>query len=87
MHAPGQGKVRVPEDVSVIGIDDIAFAFLSRPPLTTICVPREQLGHVAFEALHGMLRGKRRRGINTISPQNSLFAVLPRKLQLAVEQL
>jgi LacI family transcriptional regulator len=46
----------------VIGIDDIAFAFLARPPLTTIGVPRERLGTVAFEALEKILRLKRKRG-------------------------
>ncbi len=54
--------VRIPEDVSIIGIDDISFAFLARPPLTTISVPRERLGTTAFEALEKMLRLKRHRG-------------------------
>ena len=54
--------IEVPEDISVIGIDDISFAFLARPPLTTIRVPREHLGAVAFEALDKMLKLKRRKG-------------------------
>jgi DNA-binding LacI/PurR family transcriptional regulator len=54
--------VRVPEDVSVVGIDDISFAFLARPPLTTISVPRERLGVIAFEALERVLKLKRRKG-------------------------
>jgi DNA-binding LacI/PurR family transcriptional regulator len=62
MNALEQASVRVPEDVSVIGIDDIAFAFLARPPLTTIRVPREELGRVAFHALDKMLKLKRHRG-------------------------
>jgi LacI family transcriptional regulator len=62
MNALEEAGVRVPEDVSVIGIDDIAFAFLARPPLTTIGVPRERLGTVAFEALEKILRLKRKRG-------------------------
>jgi len=35
---------------------------LARPPLTTIRVPREHLGAVAFEALDKMLKLKRRKG-------------------------
>jgi LacI family transcriptional regulator len=54
--------VRVPEDISVIGIDDIAFAMLARPPLTTISVPRERLGLTAFMALDKMLKRKRHKG-------------------------
>ncbi|MGA8151902.1 MAG: LacI family DNA-binding transcriptional regulator [Terriglobales bacterium] len=62
MNALEEAGVRVPEDVSVIGIDDISFAFLARPPLTTISVPRERLGRVAFEALDKILKLKRQRG-------------------------
>ena len=62
MSALEEAGARVPEDVSVIGIDDISFAFLTRPPLTTIRVPREQLGKTAFGALDKMLRLKRRKG-------------------------
>jgi DNA-binding LacI/PurR family transcriptional regulator len=62
MNALEEAGLRVPEDVSVIGIDDISFAFLARPPLTTIRVPRERLGRIAFEALDKMLKLKRRKG-------------------------
>ncbi len=54
--------VRVPEEVSVVGIDDIPSASLARPPLTTIGVPREKLGIMAFEALEKVLKLKRRNG-------------------------
>ena len=62
MSALEQAGAKVPEEVSVLGIDDIPFAFLARPPLTTIRVPREQLGRTAFQALDKMLRLKRRQG-------------------------
>jgi DNA-binding LacI/PurR family transcriptional regulator len=62
MSALEESGVRIPEEVSVIGIDDISFAFLARPPLTTIGVPRERLGTIAFQALDKMLKLKRRRG-------------------------
>jgi len=62
MNALEEEGVQVPEDVSVVGIDDISFAFLARPPLTTISVPRERLGVIAFEALEKVLKLKRRKG-------------------------
>jgi DNA-binding LacI/PurR family transcriptional regulator len=62
MKALEEEGVQVPEDVSVVGIDDISFAFLARPPLTTISVPRERLGVVAFEALEKVLKLKRQKG-------------------------
>jgi LacI family transcriptional regulator len=43
--------LRVPEDISVIGFDDIVFAALTDPPLTTIALPREEIGRAAVEAL------------------------------------
>lgn len=62
MNALEEAGIEVPEDVSVVGIDDISFAFLARPPLTTISVPREGLGILAFQALDKMLKLKRRGG-------------------------
>ncbi len=41
----------VPQDISIIGFDDIAFAALSEPALTTVCSPRVEIGRRAVEAL------------------------------------
>lgn len=54
--------IDVPRDISVVGIDNISFSFMARPPLTTINVPREQLGATSFQALDEMLNLKRQRG-------------------------
>ena len=43
--------LRVPQDVSVIGFDDITFAALAEPQLTTIMLPRAEIGEAAVEAL------------------------------------
>lgn len=40
---------RVPEDVSVVGMDDIALAPYSTPPLTTIRQPFEEMGRIAVQ--------------------------------------
>lgn len=53
-----QCGLNVPGDVSVIGADDIPFAALTQPPLTTIRMPREKLGAVAFELLQERLAEK-----------------------------
>ncbi|HEY8460697.1 MAG TPA: LacI family DNA-binding transcriptional regulator [Blastocatellia bacterium] len=63
MSALEEAGVRTPEDVSVIGFDDIFFASLARPPLTTVSVPRERLGELAFKALSKMSGSKRRMGV------------------------
>jgi LacI family transcriptional regulator len=43
--------LRVPQDLSVIGLDDIDFAEFTLPPLTTIRLSRSDLARAAFEAL------------------------------------
>ena len=60
ISALDEAGLRVPEDVSVVGVDDVFFARLARPPLTTVAVPREQLGKMAFEALESMRRSLQR---------------------------
>lgn len=61
-----QVGVSVPEDVSVVGFDDIVFARLARPPLTTVAIPRADIGRLAFETLDRMQRSKRPRGRTSI---------------------
>ena len=43
--------LQLPRDVSVVGFDDIAFAALAEPPLTTVRLPLAELGRRAVEAL------------------------------------
>jgi DNA-binding LacI/PurR family transcriptional regulator len=43
--------LRVPQDLSVIGLDDIDFAEYTLPPLTSIRLSRTDLARAAFEAL------------------------------------
>lgn len=57
-----EAGLRVPQDISVIGFDDIYFASLATPPLTTVTIHRRHIGELAFEALRGILRTKKRQG-------------------------
>jgi len=43
--------LRMPQDLSVIGFDDIALAAHSNPPLTTIAQPKQQTGELAARLL------------------------------------
>ncbi len=51
LRAAYMAGLRVPEDLSVIGLDDVDFAEYTLPPLTTIRLSRVDLARSAFEAL------------------------------------
>jgi LacI family transcriptional regulator len=42
---------RIPEDVSIIGFDDLPSSILSEPPLTTIRVSTQEIGRRALEKI------------------------------------
>ncbi|MGO4524598.1 LacI family DNA-binding transcriptional regulator [Microvirga sp. 2MCAF35] len=48
----------VPRDISVAGFDDIEFAAVAEPALTTIRQPRRELGQTAASALIDLLQGR-----------------------------
>jgi DNA-binding LacI/PurR family transcriptional regulator len=60
--------LQIPRDVSVIGFDDIAFAASAEPPLTTVCLPRVELGRRAVEALMTNVEHPERRGVQVNIP-------------------
>lgn len=39
--------LRVPADVALVGYDDIEYAAHTTPPLTTVAVPKEEMGRLA----------------------------------------
>ncbi len=51
LRAAYSAGVRVPQDCSLVGLDDIGFAEFTLPPLTTIRLSRTELARAAFEAL------------------------------------
>jgi len=50
-----EAGLRVPEDVAVVGFDDIPLASMVEPPLTTVRQPIEQLGSMAVELLVSLM--------------------------------
>ena len=46
------GKIRVPEDVAIVGYDDIDFAAEAIVPLTSVRRPGELFGRTALDLLH-----------------------------------
>jgi DNA-binding LacI/PurR family transcriptional regulator len=62
LHCAYDAGLRVPEDLSVVGFDDILFAEYTQPALTTVAVPRAEIGKTAFEALWTMLSDRELKG-------------------------
>jgi DNA-binding LacI/PurR family transcriptional regulator len=56
LHAVRAHHLRVPEDISVVGIDDVAIAAHTNPPLTTISQPKYHMGRLAMQVLHRMIK-------------------------------
>jgi DNA-binding LacI/PurR family transcriptional regulator len=49
--------LRVPEDISVAGFDDLFFAQYTQPPLTTVRQPMRRMGQLAMESLIKLMSG------------------------------
>lgn len=50
--------IKIPEDISVTGFDDIAYAKYSDPALTTISQPAEEMGKMAMDMLLKVIEGE-----------------------------
>jgi DNA-binding LacI/PurR family transcriptional regulator len=57
LHKLYRTGLRVPDDISVIGFDDIHIAEVMMPPLTTVQMSRSDLAHAAVTALRSHLEG------------------------------
>ncbi|MFE6462349.1 LacI family DNA-binding transcriptional regulator [Streptomyces cinereoruber] len=64
--------LRIPEDLSVTGFDDMALATVVEPELTTVRLPAEEFGRRGMEALLAVLAGEPPR------PETLPVALVPR---------
>lgn len=69
-HAAVNAGLKVPDDLSVVGFDDIALAAHVSPPLTTISQPKYRIGMLAVQMLQRMMLNPNQVGacIETESP-------------------
>ncbi len=51
LRAARSAGLRIPQDISIIGFDDIHLAEFTEPPLTTVRLSREELARKTFQAL------------------------------------
>ncbi len=57
LHAIHANGLSVPQDISLIGVDDIFVSAHCKPPLTTIGQPKYQMGRLAVEIAHQACQG------------------------------
>jgi LacI family transcriptional regulator len=48
----------VPQDISVVGFDDVPLAIFSNPQLTTVRQPLQRMGQIAAKTLIDQIEGK-----------------------------
>ena len=60
--------IRVPEDVSIIGFDDIKYATIVSPPLTTVRQPLAEIGRTGVNLLIRLIEGERPQAVRIELP-------------------
>jgi signal transduction histidine kinase/DNA-binding LacI/PurR family transcriptional regulator/DNA-binding response OmpR family regulator len=73
MQALQDAGYRVPDDVAVVGFEDIVEAQYAQPPLTTVRMPLGVLGRAAAEYMLAALRGERDTQPTRISVPSSML--------------
>jgi DNA-binding LacI/PurR family transcriptional regulator len=55
LHYAYDRQIAVPAELSIIGFDDITFAQFTQPALTTVAVPRAEIGRLAAQSLKSLI--------------------------------
>jgi len=71
---------QVPDDLSVMGFDNIRFARYFAPPLTTIAQPTDRIGTLCATLLLDLIDGKQPRTVRHILPHQLLVRESTRRL-------
>jgi len=61
MQAIKEKGLRIPEDIGLVGYDDIPFSSLISPPLTTIRLKKQELGVESVKLLFSRINGNRKK--------------------------
>ncbi len=55
VRALKEAGYRIPQDIAVVGFDNMPICTYIEPPLTTIHVPKQYMGHMAVHRLHELI--------------------------------
>lgn len=58
LRAARERRLAVPDDLSIVGFDDVELASIAAPPLTTVSQPLQEMGRLAVTVLYRQLDGQ-----------------------------
>lgn len=68
MRAVRENKLRIPEDIAFFGVDNIEMGKYSSPQLSTVDIPKYEMGRIAAKTIMEMVEGKIKLPIKIILP-------------------
>lgn len=77
MRAARERRMRVPQEISIAGFDDLFLSSYTDPPLTTVRQPMQEMGRDAADILLNLLAGGKPRSVfkpGTLIPRQSTSA-------------
>nr|WP_325300778.1 LacI family DNA-binding transcriptional regulator [uncultured Dysosmobacter sp.] len=84
MEAAEECGIRIPEDISLLGYDNISFAALPRIHLTTVSQHKFRMGEIAVERLLGQIRGNQERTVDLLRPELIIRSTCMQKKEAAM---
>ncbi|WP_045517020.1 substrate-binding domain-containing protein, partial [Neobacillus niacini] len=68
MRAVVENKLRIPEDIAFVGLDNIEMSKYSSPPLTTIDIPKYEIGELAAKTIIDRVEEKTKLSVKILVP-------------------
>ena len=66
MEAIHEVGLKIPDDIAIVSIDNTLESAYTRPPLTTVNIPKYEMGVLALKKLHRLIQGEDRIPVKTI---------------------
>ena len=66
LEAIREAGLRIPEEIALVGIDDVGESAFAHPPLTTFRIPRQEMGMIAMRKLRHLIDGDREPAAKTV---------------------
>ena len=84
MEAIREVGLKIPDDIAIASIDNTLESAYTRPPLTTVNIPKYEMGVLAFQKLHRLIQGEDTVPVKTIVyseliVRESCGAAIPRR--------